>query len=207
MKPLRVGLTGGIATGKSYVLLRFRARGVPTIDADEVAREVVAPGTLAADKIRQRFGDDMLDAEGAVDRARLARVVFADAGARRDLEAIVHPPVYRQIERWFAKLAAIGREPIGVADVPLLLETGHESDFDQIVVVAASVEQQLARLKSRDGFDDAQARQRIETQWPIDLKIEKADFVIRTDGTFEDTDRQVDEVLDRLKSIPIDPPV
>ena len=194
---LRVALTGGIATGKSYVLERFRRLGVPCLDADELAHGVTTAGTEATREIAARFGDDVLAADGSVDRAKLGPIVFADPAARRDLEAIVHPAVYRAIAAGLRGFDLIGGAPYAVVDVPLLFETGHEKAFDRVIVTACPPETQLARLESR-GLGEAAARQRLAAQWPTEAKASRADAVIRTDGTFEETDRQVAQIHDRL---------
>ena len=139
---VEVALTGGIATGKSYVLDRFRRRGIPVLDADTLAHGVMAPGTEATAAIAARFGA-VIGADGAVDRARLGPIVFADENARRDLEAIVHPAVYRAIAAGLRAFERIGGSPLVVVDVPLLFETGHASDFDKVIVTAAPIDVQL----------------------------------------------------------------
>lgn len=194
---LKVALTGGIATGKSYVLARFAALGIPTVDADRLARQLVEPGSPAWGAIRARFGPGVFDADGQLNRRALAAIVFADPAARRDLEAILHPLVYQAIETWFAARAQEGHR-LAIADIPLLYETGRAAAFDAVIVVACPPEEQLARLMARDGLSEAEARQRLAAQWPIGEKVERADFVIRTDGSFEETDRQVREVYDTL---------
>jgi dephospho-CoA kinase len=197
---LRTALTGGIATGKSYVRARFESLGVPTIDADAVARDVVAPGSAGLDAVAGRFGPAILDARGRLDRAGLAAIVFADAGARRDLEAIVHPRVYAAIESWFDRVARDAREPLAVADIPLLFETGRAGAFDVVVATFCPPDVQLARLRHRDRASDQDARRRLEAQWPAAEKARLADYVIRTDGPFDETDDQVDEVLQALRA-------
>ena len=194
----KVALTGGIATGKSHVLDQFRRRGVPCLDADVLAHGVTATGTEATAAIADRFGADVLSADGSVDRRKLGAIVFADPVARHQLEAVVHPAVYRTIAAGLRAFELVGDSPIAVVDVPLLYETGHEKDFDRVIVTSCSPERQLARLWDR-GMTDADARQRIAAQWPTEKKASRADFVIRTDGSFEDTDRQVDEVLRDLR--------
>src|SRR6185436_1543432 len=126
-------LTGGIATGKSHVLEEFRRRGVPCLDADSLAHGVTAAGTEATAAIAARFGDSILDADGAVDRAKLGPIVFADASARRDLEAIVHPAVYRSIAAGIRAFELVGSDRFAVVDVPLLYETGAETHFDRVI--------------------------------------------------------------------------
>jgi dephospho-CoA kinase len=178
----RVALTGGIATGKSYVRSRFEGLGVPTIDADVLARDIVARGTPGLAAVVSRFGRSVLDAGGALDRQKLGKIVFADSEARKALEAIVHPAVRRATEHWFASLDP-ARHPFAVADIPLLYEVGRDRDFDAVIVTACTPETQLRRLMQRDGLSEADARQRLEAQLPIDEKTKRADFVIRTNAT------------------------
>jgi dephospho-CoA kinase len=193
---LRVALTGGIATGKSHVLDQFRKRGVPCLDADLLTHGVESAGTEATQAIAARFGD-VLAADGAVDRQKLAPLVFADPGARRDLEAIVHPAVYRAIAAGLRAFELLGGYRLAVVDVPLLYETGHAPDFDRVIVMACPPEVQIARLIER-GMSDADAQQRIAAQWPTEEKAARADFVIRTDGSVQETDEQVDKILRSL---------
>jgi dephospho-CoA kinase len=194
---LKIALTGGIATGKSYVLDRFRRLGVPCLDADVLAHGVEAAGTEATALIAARFGTDVLAADGAVDRAKLGPIVFADPSARRELEAIVHPAVYRAVAAGVRAFELTGDYPFAVVDVPLLYETGAEKDFDRVVATSCPTAVQIARLVARGMSEDA-ARQRLAAQWPAEKKASRADFVITTDGTFEETDRQVDAVYRKL---------
>jgi dephospho-CoA kinase len=195
---VRVGLTGGIASGKSYCLARFARLGAAAIDADVLARAAVAPGTPGLARVVERFGPGVLLADRTLDRAALGRIVFADRTARADLEAIIHPDVYRRIGAWFADLPAGTR--VAIADIPLLFETGHQHDFDRVVVCACAPEEQLRRLMARDRLTREAAMARLDAQWPIEAKVEKADYVIRTDGTFADTDRQVGMAFEGLQS-------
>ena len=189
-------LTGGIATGKSYCVQRFASLGAEVIEADRLAREAVEPGTRGLAAIASRFGADLVRADGSLDRQALGRIVFTDARARADLEAIVHPEVYRRIREWSVNLPVSTR--LAVADIPLLFETGHEHDFDTVIVCACSPEEQVRRVVARDGLTEREARARVSAQWPIEEKVNRADHVIRTDGSFGDTDRQVDEVYQRV---------
>jgi dephospho-CoA kinase len=195
---LKVALTGGIATGKSYVLEQFRRRGVPYLDADSLAHGVTAAGTEATAAIAARFGADILAEDGSVDRAKLGSMVFADAAARQDLEALIHPAVYRAITAGLRAFELL-ESPLAVVDIPLLYESGHAEDFDRVIVTACPPEMQRARLLER-GLTDAEARQRLAAQWPTEDKARRATFVIRTDGTFEETDRQVDKIVARLNA-------
>ena len=196
---VKVALTGGIATGKSHVLEQFRRRGVPCLDADVLAHGVTAAGTEASAMIAARFGADILTADGAVDRAKLGPIVFADAAARRELEAIVHPAVYRAIAAGVRAFELVGNDRFAVVDVPLLYETGAEKHFDRVVVTACSEQAQLARLRERGISADA-ARLRLAAQWPTDRKASRADFVVNTDGTFEETDAQVEQIFRSLQN-------
>jgi dephospho-CoA kinase len=192
-------LTGGIATGKSYCLARFAALGVPVIDADKLARDAVAPGTPGLAAVASRFGPSILHSDGALDRAALARIVFSDARARADLEAIIHPDVYRRIRDWAVNLPP--HTSVAIADIPLLFETGHEYDFDKVIVCACEPEEQVRRLVARDGLTEEDARARIAAQWPIEDKVLRGHYVIRTDRAYADTDRQIRDVLDRLQAV------
>ena len=196
---LRVALTGGIATGKSHVLQEFRKRGVPCLDADELAHGVTAAGTEATAQIAERFGPAMLDSSGAVDRHKLGAIVFADAGARRALEQIVHPAVYRAIAAGMRAFELLERSPVAVADIPLLYETGHAGDFDRVIATVCPRPMQIRRLKER-GLSDAEAEQRLAAQMSADEKALRADYIIQTDDTIESTNAQVDQILESLKS-------
>ena len=195
----RVALTGGIATGKSHVRAWFEKLGVPTIDADTLAREAVAVGTPGLAAVVDRFGRDVLAPSGALDRQKLASVVFMDPGARRDLEAIIHPQVQRATDAWFDSLDP-ARYSVAIADIPLLYEVGRERDFDAVIVTAVDPETQVRRVIDRDGASEEDARLRLAAQLPIDEKVKRADFVIRTDGTVEQTQEQVRSVLDQLQA-------
>jgi dephospho-CoA kinase len=195
---LLVALTGGIATGKSHCLDRLAQLGAVTISADQLARAAVAPGTRGLDLVIERFGRGVLHEDGTLNREALAGVVFADAAARRDLEAIVHPRVYDEIREW-----ASGDYPPGtilIADIPLLYETGRDRDFEQVIVAACRPDQQLARLVGRDGLTPAEAQQRVDSQMPIAEKVGRATYVIDTSGTYEDTDRGIQSVWKALRS-------
>jgi dephospho-CoA kinase len=193
----RVALTGGIGTGKSYCLSRFVALGAPTIDADALARAALSPGGDGILAVRRRFGDGVFNASGQLDRAALGRLVFGDAAARRDLEAIVHPFVYAAIARWFAERDQ-ERHAAAIADIPLLYETGRERSFDVVVVAWCPAPMQITRVMSRDGLSRAEAEARLAAQMPIDDKARRADHIIDTSGTFQDTDTQIGRIWEVL---------
>ena len=190
---IKVALTGGIATGKSYGLDALRRRGIPCLDADALAHGVMAPGTEATAAIAARFGD-VLTEDGGVDRAKLGPIVFADPTARGELEAIVHPAVYRAIEAGLRAFELLDRPRFAVADIPLLFESGHERDFDRVIATVCSESTQRARLRER-GLSDAAASQRLAAQWPAQEKAGRAHIVISTDGTFAETDAQIEQAI------------
>lgn len=194
---LRVTLTGGIATGKSYCLRGFATHGAATIDADQLARDAVAPGTPGLQAVAERFGPAVLAADGTLDRAALGAIVFADPKARASLEAIVHPDVYRRIREWFANLPS--GTAVAIADIPLAFETGHNHDFDEVIVAACSPDEQLRRVIARDSLSADLARARIAAQWPIEEKVRRASRTIWTDRGFAETDRQIADAYDSLR--------
>lgn len=193
---VRVALTGGIATGKSFCLGVFATLGAATIDADILAREAVAPGSPGLAKVLGRFGPGVLRGDGTLDRAALGSVVFADRAARADLEAIIHPEVYRRIGEWYANLPAGTR--VAIADIPLLFETGHQHQFERVIVCACAPAEQIRRIMVRDKLSAPEARARLAAQWPIEEKVARADYVIRTDGLMDETRERVREVYRSL---------
>ncbi len=184
---MRVALTGGIATGKSVVGRALADAGVATIDADVVAREVVAAGSEGLDAVVARFGAGLRRTDGSLDRAALAQLVFADPGARADLERLLHPRIRAVIDAFFAGLP---RGLAAVAEIPLAYETGWAVTFDAVVVVACPADTQRERLMARDGLTRADADRRLAAQWPIADKVRLADAVVMTDGDMASTRRQ-----------------
>ena len=193
----RVALTGGIATGKSVVRAELERLGVPTIEADMVARDVVAPGTPALAAIVSRFGNDVLDGLRELDRRKLGAIVFANSEARRDLERIVHPAVKSAIDAWLEAMDR-AKHNLAVAVIPLLYETGREHDFDVVVTTACAADEQLRRVMARDKLTEFEARQRITAQLSTEEKVRRADHAIWTDSTHQETKRQVVELLEQL---------
>ncbi len=191
----RVGLTGGIGSGKSAVTALLRERGAVVVDADVLAREVVEPGTPGFAAVVERFGDGVLDGDGRLDRPALGAVVFADEQARRDLEAIIHPRVRARA----AELeAAAGPDAVVVHDVPLLVETGQAELYDLVVVVDVPVETQIERLASNRGMSRAEAESRIAAQATREQRRGAADVVIDNSGTLADLADAVDALWQRL---------
>ena len=193
---VRVGLTGGIASGKSAVAAELAARGAIIIDADVLAREVVEPGTLALAAIIDRFGPQLLS-DGQLDRAQLAQIVFADPLARRDLERIVHPAVRARaadLER------AAGRAAVVVHVIPLLVETGQQEDFDLVVTVDVDHETQIKRLIARNGYTRAEAESRIAAQASREDRRIAADVVLDNTGSLAQLREQIDALWAELSS-------
>lgn len=193
-----VGLTGGIASGKSTVAAMFRERGVPVIDADQLAREVVAPGQSALAEIVAHFGEGVLDERGELDRKKLGALVFSDDQARAALNRITHPRIAAASQRQIAALAAAG-EPLAIYEAALIVENRIERGLAALIVVAVSEDVQISRLTARDGIDAAAARDRIGAQLPLADKVAVADYVIENSGDRQATERQVDEVLAALR--------
>ena len=195
MVPVRVGLTGGVAAGKSVVSAILRELGTIVIDADVLAREVVEPGTPGLAAVVDAFGPSVLAADGSLDRARVGAIVFGDPGRRAALEAIVHPLVRARAQQ--TELAA----PPGVLvvhDIPLLVETGQASDYDAVLVVDVPEQTQVERATRDRGWSEEEARARISAQASRQDRLAAATHVIDNAGTLEDLRRRVTEVFEQL---------
>lgn len=196
---LKVGLTGSIAVGKTFVCDVFRQLGCYVLDADIVARDVVAPGTPGLKRIVEEFGSDVLDPEGGLDRARMATIVFADEDKRLQLNSIIHPLVFEVQDRWLSERAEEDPAGIAIVDAALMIESGGYKRFDQLIVVWCEPEIQLQRLIERNRLPEAAARTRIASQMPQSEKKRFADHLIDTSKGFEETRRQVVDVFEKLK--------
>lgn len=201
---LKIGLTGGIATGKSFVLAVLRERGCEVIDADAVAHRVIEPGQPAYQDIVDHFGEEVLGTDGAtiapIDRARLGAIVFADQNQREKLNSIVHPRVFEAQARWFAEVEAKDPDAIVVVDAALMIETGSYRRFDKLVVVYCDPDLQIERLMDRNNLTREQALARISAQMPSAEKLKYADYTIDTTNGFEDTRRQVESLYVNLQT-------
>ncbi len=195
---LLVGLTGGIGSGKTTVARMLEARGAVVFDADLLARDAIAPGTPGHDAVVERFGPHVLAPGGDIDREALASIVFVDAAARRDLEAIVHP----EVRRLFAEALEAYRDTdeVVVFSAPLLVETGMHTAFEVLVVVSAPVQAQVDRLLRDRGMSEAAIRSRIQAQMPLEDKAAVADILIDNEGTLEELEGQVDRVWADLRA-------
>ncbi|HSI88396.1 MAG TPA: dephospho-CoA kinase [Pyrinomonadaceae bacterium] len=196
---LKVGLTGSIAVGKTFVCGVLAELGCTVLDADKTAREVVERGTEGLERIVREFGHEVLDADGALDRKRLGAIVFGDPAKRALLNSIVHPLVIERQDRWLSEQE--GRDPEGIAviDAALMIESSGYKRFDQLIVVWCEADVQLRRLMERDKLTETEARRRIEAQMPQSEKKKYADHLINTSLGFEDTRRQTEDVFRVLR--------
>jgi len=197
-----VSLTGGVASGKSLVLRTFTNLGAYAIDCDVLSREVVIPCSEAWWEIVRLFGKSILKRDLEIDRKKLREIVFSDLKKRKALEKIIHPEVKRKCAERIEAMKKIESEPktLVVVDVPLLIETGTQDDFDTVIVVYVSEETQIRRVMERDGLTKTKARKMIALQMPLKAKLQYADIVITNEGTREATEKQVRRVFERLSS-------
>jgi len=195
---LLVGLTGGIASGKSVVAARLAEHGAVVVDADRIAREVVEPGTPALRRIAEEFGSGVIAADGSLDRAALGAIVFADEAKRGILNSITHPAILELSQRRFAEAGAADPDAVVVYDVPLLSEARGKAEFDVVVVVSAPEEVRIERMVSLRGMSRAEAENRIRSQVPEAERRGLADIIIESGGTLEETLAQADAVWEEL---------
>jgi len=193
------GLTGGIGTGKSTVAQLWRQEGLPVIDADRLAREVVAPGTAGLQSVVETFGPEVLGPDGALARERLAALVFSEPTARHTLDALLHPLVREAASRRFLELAE-QQAPLACYEVPLLYEVGLDAELSPVVVVTASLNVRRQRLRARNGWSDAEIDARIAAQLPLEEKARRADYVLDNDGDRESIARGALQLLAELRA-------
>ena len=203
---ITIGLTGGIASGKSLVAELFRRLGAAVIDADSIAREVVDPGTAGWQSVVAEFGQDILTPNGTIDRAKLGSIIFSDWERRNTLNAILHPLIINTIRERIAELGREHPETLVVADIPLLIECGLQHEFDAVIVVWSPVELQRKRLMERDGLSAAEAQQRIDAQMALNEKQAHATYVIKNDGSEKQTEEQVKKIFLTIKQQAINAP-
>jgi dephospho-CoA kinase len=201
---LRVGLTGSIAVGKSHVLSVLRELGCHVIDADQTAREVVLPGTEGLRRIIEEFGEGVLQEDGTLDRARLGGIIFADAGKRERLNAILHPLIIGAQDKLLSLWEAEDPYGIGIVDAALMIESGGYKRFDKIVVVHCRPEIQIERLMRRNNLSRVEALRRIAAQMPQEEKMCYADFLIDTSEDYDVTRARTLEVFRQLKALAVD---
>ena len=198
---LKVGLTGSIAVGKSFVCEVFRELGCHVIDADQTARSVVKAGTPGIAIIAEEFGPEVIAPDGELDRAKMAGIVFADEQKRLLLNSIIHPLVFEAQNKWLTEREAEDRDGIGIVDAALMIESGGYKRFDKLIVVWCEPVIQLQRLRLRDDLPETDAKKRIAAQMPQEEKKQYADFLIDTSNGFEDTRRHIVEVYEKLKLV------
>jgi dephospho-CoA kinase len=193
-----IGITGGIGSGKSIVSRMIKARGFPVVDLDELAHEIIEPGKPAYEKIISRFGQDILDSDRRIERRRLGAVVFQDAGARKDLEAITHPEISRLLLEKIEGYRSAGAEMLFL-EIPLLFETGMDSWIRPVIAVKCPEGVCLLRLAERDGFSASESQARMKAQMDPDEKARRADFMIDNSGGLDETRAQLDKVINELQ--------
>lgn len=198
---LVIGLTGGIASGKSFVSRKLRELGAVVIDADQVAREVVQPGKPAWASIIREFGRTVLNPDGSLDRKKLGRLVFSDQEKLKKLNEITHPYIIREIKRLLENCYRSGEHKIVVLDIPLLFEVGLDELVDEVWVVYVDAATQVERLMERDGLSEEEALQRISSQMPLEEKARRAHRVIDNRGTPEETVRQIMEIWNEVIAV------
>jgi dephospho-CoA kinase len=196
---LIVGLTGGVATGKTLVACEFKSLGAHLVDADEIAREVTRPGTPASKEIAREFGAGTIKPDGTIDRKALGRIVFSDPSRLERLNEITHPGIIHEMEVRIEELRKKHPGEIIVVDAPLLIEVGLNKKMDKVVVVYADELTQIERIMKRDGISREEAKRRISAQLPTERKVELADFVIDGTGGEDETVKAVKTIYERLK--------
>jgi len=198
---LKIGLTGSIAVGKSFVCECFRELGCHVLDADKTAREVVEPGTEGLRQVIAEFGNGVLDPNGTLDRKKLGAIVFQNDETRQRLNSIIHPLVIEKQNEWLANSERVAPDGIAIVDAALMIESGGYKRFDRLIVVWCEPDIQLSRLMDRDGLSRLEAKNRIAAQMAQDEKKSYADFLIDTSRGFEDTREQVVETFTSLRHL------
>ena len=195
----KIGLTGSIAVGKSFVCEVFRELGCAVLDADRVARDVVERGTVGLDRVVEAFGETILRPDLSLDRPKLGSIVFADEEKRLLLNSIIHPLVFESQNEWLKEVELKDPDAIAIVDAALMIESGGYKRFDKLIVVWCKAELQLQRLMARDGISKEVAEARIAAQLPQDEKKRYADLLIDTSNGYDDTRRQTTEIFRQLK--------
>ena len=198
---LKVGLTGGLASGKTFVAGVLEGLGCHVAYADRMGHETLEPGGEAYEAVISRFGREIVGENGTIDRKKLGAVVFADKSRLDELNALIHPHVFRRQEAFFNEVARADPHAVAVIEAAIMIETGSYKRYDKLVLAACPPEIQLERYMQREGATERQARARLERQMPLSEKKKYADYLIDTSGTKDDTERQVRQVYAQLKEL------
>jgi len=198
---LIVGLTGGVASGKTTVSRALKEEGAYVIDADQIARELVRPNTPAWKELVEAFGTDILREDGFIHRKKLANRVFANLSQRKVLNRILHPRIAKEMERRVREIERKDPDAIVVIDAPLLVELGEHRRMDKVIVVTSTQSQQIERIRKRDGTGSEEALRIFSSQMPVKDKVKVADFVIRNDGLLAETKEKAREIFQELKKV------
>ena len=200
---LIVGLTGGVASGKTVISQILREEGAYLIDADQIAKDLVRPHTFVWNELRRVFGDGILDEDGSIHRKKLAAKVFSDPEQRNLLNQILHPRIKEEMDRRAKEIGQNDPEAIVVIDAALLVEVGNYREMDRLIVVASTARQQIERLRNRNGMEEEEAQKVIASQMPLEEKLKVADFIIRNEGSLDEMKRRVKEVFQELKRMAV----
>lgn len=195
---LKVGLTGGIGSGKSTVVKGLQAKGITIVDADQIAREVVQPGEQALDEIARVFGPEVLQADGTLDRSKLKQRIFSDPSAKQQLEAILHPRIRQRI---LERVNNAKDTDYVVADIPLLVESKYPDHFDRVIVVDCTEAQQIERVKARDAMSDEQIQRIMDSQASRQQRLDAATDIIDNTGSLDSLKMQIEKLHERLLSL------
>jgi dephospho-CoA kinase len=198
---LIIGLTGGIATGKSTVVAMFERRGARILDFDVMARVVVEPGTPALKDIVAYFGQSVLKKDRTLDRTKVGEIVFGDAEKRKTLEGFIYPRLFEEYARRVKEIEEKHPDALVLVDTPLLFEANLEHMFEKIIVVHSTREEQIERIVERDGLGREDAFRRLEAQMPTEEKLKRADYIIHNSGSLEDVESEVDEIWETLQDL------
>jgi len=198
---LIVGLTGGVASGKTAISQVLKGEGAYIIDADQIARELVQPNRPAWNELIRAFGKEILQEDGSIHRKKLADKVFADPKKRKLLNQILHPRIKEEMDRRTKEIGQKDPEAIVVIDAPLIVELGDQRDLDKLIVVASTQTQQIERLKERDGISPEEALRILSSQMPVEEKVKLADYVIRNEGSIEEAKKRGKEVFKELRKV------
>lgn len=195
--PLRIGLTGGIGSGKTTACNLFKGMGVPVIDADQVTRDLTSPGKPALDAIARTFGRELIKDDGGLDRDRMRKIIFNDADARRKLESILHPLVYAEIERLTGEVDA----DYCIVSIPLLLETGNADQFDRVLVIDVPEDIQRERATRRDNTDPMEIQSIIDSQISRSERLKLADDIVRNNGDIASLEKQINQIHEKYTEL------